>query len=252
MEYGIKLTIDGEERNVLHFFTEYFRLNSSDPILMSSFPTLDECNRNLPYYRFDPSGPPLDGRFRVTMESTDDDDLFYANLKTGRFMHGIFRFYRTLDEGIPFRTIEFWDTFVSETCEQMSSDGMPMLLHVVLSPATVRFNKGLVFQKNWFVTDINKKAETFERTEPQILRICWTDEQNERRELSELEEGQEVTLCVEVEEGGAGTTVDVVIEADDDRIFEDGSTRKKYSGLPVENDNTAYIDKFSIKYKGKE
>jgi hypothetical protein len=41
----------------------------------------------------------------------------------------------------------------------------------------------------------------------------------------------------------------VLIEADDNRIFEDGATRKKYSGLFVEDDNTAYADNFSIKYR---
>ena len=240
MAYEIKLTLDGEERNVLHFFTEYFRLNSSDPILMSSFPTLDDCNRNLPYYRFDPSGPPLDGRFHVTMESTGDDDLFYANLKTGKFMHGIFRFYRTLDEGIPFRTIEFWDTFVSETSEQMSSNGMPMLLHVVLSPATVRFNKGLVFQKNWFVTDIHVKPITVqdeeEDPEKKITKLYWIDVET-KEEIETIASNQKALLCFETQGYKKGETVKAKVKRNDGGKFANNSTELTFSGIVDENGN---------------
>jgi hypothetical protein len=89
-----------------------------------------------------------------------------------------------------------------------------------------------------------KKTET----EPKILRIYCKEERDGQRELFGLKEGREVTLCVDVEDGGAGTTVDVLMEAGDDRVFEDGTIQKKYSGLFVEDDNTAYADNFSIKY----
>jgi hypothetical protein len=45
---------------------------------------------------------------------------------------------------------------------------MPMLLYCEISPATVRYNKSLVFQKNWFITDINQK-QVKEEQEEKIL-----------------------------------------------------------------------------------
>ena len=98
-----------------------------------------------------------------------------------------------------------------------------------------------------------KKRENSEKKKPEekpkILRIYWLDERSESDELSEPEEGREVTLCVKTEEGGVGTTGDVLAEAGDDRVFEDGGTKRIYSGLTVDDDDTAYADNFSIKYK---
>jgi len=90
-----------------------------------------------------------------------------------------------------------------------------------------------------------KKAQK----KPKITRIYWMDENEEMRTINELKVKQEVTLCIDVEEGGAGSTVDLIITADEGKVFTDGSNQIKYEALLVEDDNTAYIDNFSIEYK---
>ncbi|NDV65234.1 DUF4280 domain-containing protein [Bacteroides sp. 224] len=84
---------------------------------------------------------------------------------------------------------------------------------------------------------------------PKILKIYWMDEQGEPRTLSELEEGKEVTLCVDVEEGGAGEMIDIVIDAEEGRKFDNGNSQLIFENLLVEDDNTAYIDNFKFKYE---
>jgi hypothetical protein len=85
---------------------------------------------------------------------------------------------------------------------------------------------------------------------PKIIRIYWMDEQDdEPHEVHELKEGQEVTLCVEVEEGGEGETVDVEITDTQGRKFKNGETSLKFENLTVEFDNTAYVDNFSFEFE---
>ena len=88
------------------------------------------------------------------------------------------------------------------------------------------------------------------KLEPKILRIFLVDETNrEPHELSELEEGKEVTLCVEVEEGGAGMDVDVEIKDAQGRKFKSGQTSMKFKNLTIDDDNMAYVDNFSFEFQ---
>ena len=89
-----------------------------------------------------------------------------------------------------------------------------------------------------------------EKKNPQILRMYCVDEQEQERiELNDLEEGREVTLCIEVEEGGAGEKIDVEIQAPQGQRFKDGTNSMKFTDLEVEFDNTAYVDNFSYELK---
>lgn len=97
-----------------------------------------------------------------------------------------------------------------------------------------------------FCEECEKKKE---EKDPKILKIYWMDEQGEPRKLEELEEEKEVTLCLDVEEGARGKTVDLVIEAEETSKFKGGKQKLEYKGLLVEDDNTAYIDDFSIEYE---
>ncbi|WP_197027611.1 DUF4280 domain-containing protein [Prevotella sp. 10(H)] len=83
---------------------------------------------------------------------------------------------------------------------------------------------------------------------PKIIKIYWVDEEGEPRKLEELNEGKEVTLCVDVEEGAIGETVNVVINANEDKLFKNGVSQLKYDNLRIEDDNTAYVDTFKIEY----
>jgi hypothetical protein len=84
---------------------------------------------------------------------------------------------------------------------------------------------------------------------PKILRIYFMDERGEPRELEELDEGREVTLCVAVEDGGEGDKIDVEITDTQGRQFKDGKTSMKFTDLVVEADNTAYVDNFAYEFK---
>lgn len=87
--------------------------------------------------------------------------------------------------------------------------------------------------------------------EPKIIDIYWMDENQTPRTISELEAEQKVTLCITVEEGGVGTTVNLKIKAQRGYVFEDGSDEAKYNSLKVEDDNTAYVDNFMLKPKNQ-
>ncbi|WP_165024381.1 DUF4280 domain-containing protein [Dysgonomonas sp. ZJ279] len=125
---------------------------------------------------------------------------------------------------------------------QMKSD------KVVLNPDSpqIRALKKAAQEAAPFCEECEKKKA---QKEPKILRIYWMDEQGEPRKLSELEEGKEVTLCIDVEEGSAGKTVNLQLNAEEGKSFKTGSSQLKYNGLQVEDDNTAYIDNFKLEYK---
>lgn len=184
MSYRVKLNIEGgKQRDVLAFDRNYFRANPDDPMLLSEYDyrfarltpqqlhnwryrLLDGFDQSLPWCR-KPRQTVFGGLFNVVTESTGDDDFFYYWFKEGYYLHGVLEFYNAMDEDLPFQRIEFWDAWVTTIDEQMSSwSNMPMLLHFKISPATVRVNKTVKFQQNWFMTDIDEKpVEVFEQEE---------------------------------------------------------------------------------------
>jgi hypothetical protein len=194
---------------------------------------------------------PFGGLLDLVIEATDNDDFFYHAFKEETYFNGRIEIYHASDDDLPIRSIEFWDAFICEISEHfVAYNGAPMLLRIEISPATARYNKKAVFQKSWYETEIDAaEVKPYERPQPEITRIYWIDTNKNQRELRELKENEDAILCIEVEEGGAGTTIDIAIEADEGRAFEDGSTKKKYTDLYVDNDNTAYITNFLVKYK---
>jgi len=84
---------------------------------------------------------------------------------------------------------------------------------------------------------------------PKITNIYWVDENGEMRAVNQLISKQIVTLCIDVEEGGAGKTVDIEIEAGTNNKFKGGKSKLEYKSLLVEDDNTAYIDNFKLEYE---
>ncbi|MDR3326932.1 MAG: hypothetical protein LBT04_02170, partial [Prevotellaceae bacterium] len=130
MSYGIKLNIEGEkQRDVLDFSINYFQPDKLDPACICSMllafykdlgfiprdyvqpraPNLKDYNRfkchssMLPY-----RDNPLGGLLHLTLESTDDDELFYYSLKELKTLHGKLEFYNYRDDDMPFRRLEFW------------------------------------------------------------------------------------------------------------------------------------------------
>lgn len=119
---------------------------------------------------------------------------------------------------------------------------------VVLNPSSPQISvlKKAAIDAIPFCEECEKKEK---KIQPQIVNIFWIDEESdEPHELSELEEGKEVTLCVEVEEGGAGKTVDLQIQAPKGKTFKGNKSSLDYKGISVEEDNTGYIDMFKVEY----
>ena len=133
-------------------------------------------------------------------------------------------------------------------CIQFQNSGQMKPSKIVINPTSPQIQalQKAALSATPFCEECEKKEK---EKKPKILRIYWMDEQGEPRELSELEEGIEVTLCVDVEEGGVGKTVDIIIDTDNQKKFKGGKQQLKYSGLTIENDNTAYIDNFKIEYQ---
>jgi hypothetical protein len=97
--------------------------------------------------------------------------------------------------------------------------------------------------------EIQEEETQEEEKKPEILQIYWMDENKNFKTLDELSPGQEVTLCVKVEEGGAGEKITVEITNDNNCKFKGGKDTLKFTDLIVEDDNTAYIDNFKFEFE---
>ncbi|MCC8035025.1 MAG: hypothetical protein LIO77_03710 [Rikenellaceae bacterium] len=58
-----------------------------------------------------------------------------------------------------------------------------------------------------------------------------------------------MTLCIEVEQGNEGKTMDLTVKVADGRKFKAGATTLSYKGLVIENDNISYVENFIIEYE---
>jgi hypothetical protein len=93
------------------------------------------------------------------------------------------------------------------------------------------------------------RDEKEEEKKPRITDIYWMDNNGASRTISELAEGQEVTLCIEVEDGEMSETVDVKISTDENHKFKGNKLELEYLGVEIENNNIAYIYHFKIEYE---
>lgn len=131
---------------------------------------------------------------------------------------------------------------------QFQNSGQMKPQKVVLNPDSpqIRALKKAALDAVPFCEECEKRKR---EQKPKIVKIYWMDEQGEPRQLSELYEGQEVTLCVDVEEGGAGKTIDLEIESGKNKKFKGGKSKLEQKNLLVEDDNTAYISNFKLEYE---
>jgi hypothetical protein len=248
MAYRVKLKTGSEERDILTFFIEYFYINPMDKAAMpsqlltfhkelgliskdyqrKSDPLLKDYDRNCPH-AFRAGGQPIGGLFHITVESTDDDDFLYDWMKGVR--NGVLEFYDSSEEDLPFRRIEFWDAWVSELSEEMSAvGGAPMLMHCVISPATVRFNKSIVLQKCWFETDINAKYGGGEEYKPSknIISVKWIDKDTNKEVKQTLSE-EWVNLKIEIKNFEKGDEIKINIKEVNGKVLEGKKTEIELS-----------------------
>ncbi|MDR2913274.1 MAG: hypothetical protein LBV74_00310 [Tannerella sp.] len=213
MSYA-KLYVEGEvERRIRSFSTDYFYPDPEDKVYLTPrwieiykrwgrIPKdyvqpvsrqLKDFDRHSPNAFIPNHRQPFGGLFRLTMESTGNDDFFYKWMISGGAAEGRLEFFNVMiNEDMPFRRLEFWDGWVCNLEETMSCEwGVPMLLHLEVSPATVRINKSVVIQKSWFITEIPKleyKSAVYSPVEELYVRDVKGD--------SEAVPGQEVTYEV--------------------------------------------------------
>lgn len=130
---------------------------------------------------------------------------------------------------------------------QFQDSGQKKSAKVVINPSSPQIDalKKAAIEAIPFCEECEKKKKA---AKPKILKVYWMDEQGEPRQLSELCEGQKVTLCIEVEEGGAGSTVDVKIIPPDGKTYKGKKLAYEYKGLSIEDDNFAYIENFTVEY----
>lgn len=165
MSFAATLTLNGMKRRLLTLNKHYFHTTIAvyqrcyDNNIYYTLKDLYQASlSDSGNYTMPPKGQPYGGILRMTMESHEDDkDLFYL-FKEGRFFDGSIEIYGNGEENQIMQHIEYWDAWISDIGEHMCSTGSnPMILSMEISPATTRFNKKLLFQKSWFMTNIKQK-----------------------------------------------------------------------------------------------
>jgi hypothetical protein len=203
------------------------------------FETLHDLDRSSPFITA-PKGEPVGGLLNFVMESTDDDNVFYNSMETTRIANGVVEVYHALEDDYPFRRIEFWDGFVCELSETMRAGRTPMMMHCVISAATVRFNKSVVFRKNWYFTDIYEKpVKMVERVEEEveekkITRLYWVDADTEE-EIETFTDGKKYRIGFETKGYKTGEVAITRIKWEDGKKFADNYTELSFSGKVDEN-----------------
>lgn len=177
MAYRVTITLEGQERPLLTYFTNYFRSGSiCTNYKDTSFPPkplFDLRSLNPPYFYDVPYPQTYGGLLRLTLEATDNDSVFYDWMKPGEMRHVEIKFYRTHeDDDMPFYRIELFDTFLVGMGEHFEMGRMPLLLHLELSPAIFKYNKNIVFRKSWYLTDIDAKTVAGSSEQQEELLVC--------------------------------------------------------------------------------
>ncbi|MDR1348418.1 MAG: hypothetical protein LBJ63_08360 [Prevotellaceae bacterium] len=170
-------------------------------------------------------------------------DGFYHRFKTTQATHGMIEFYNSKDEDLPFRRLEFWDGWISELSETMTSTcSIPMLLYCEISPATVRYNKSLVFQKNWYITDINQKQVKTEKLNQEIIDISWISKKD-GTDISSIYFKKSVDLKVTTKEMANGGKIRVQIFP---KYFTPYDSKYIYEEHVTITNNEGYIRNFTV------
>ncbi|WP_165027263.1 type VI secretion system tube protein TssD [Dysgonomonas sp. ZJ279] len=245
MAFKAILKVDGEERTLLTYHNYLFDMWSCDfSKVTKTHSTLYDymAVAKASPYAFIRYGEPFGGLFDFTIESTDDDDFFYhwfkSDDKKGRtyIKNGVIEIYNSRDEYMPMRRIEFWDAWITEISEHhIAYSNMPMILAFTISPATIRVNKRVVFQKNWFITDINQKdAQPQEKAEPVIKSIYWkgTKEGTERKDIML---NHSLLLEVEFREYMQGDSIELTVKQNKGRRIKAQAKEFSVSGTIDEN-----------------
>ena len=212
-----------------------------------------------------PTTSNLGGDIILTMESTKSTEflemfvnstLRYPFGNPPRKISGSVEVCDT-EDGMVLRRLVFEEAYIYAVGEDMRSGSpLPMTETIAISPLRLDVDRTVRLDRRWpqalfgWQAYVEEEQPVMfvrqEETQLRIVRVYWIDEHDEKRELSELFVGQSVTMCIEVEEGGAGKTLDINVEAPAGTIIKGGGTQKTYSGILVDSDNIAYIKDFQF------
>lgn len=249
MFYQALLTIDERKKELVGFATHYFRVDAAiffDWCEENSYRTLGQVEKLTKKRNkiFRPVKEPFGGILNISFEASRQDELFYHWFYQGNLEHGTIELYNHTDVYMPFKRIEFWDGWISNFSEDFSSTGeKPMIFSCSISAATIRVNKELVVQRNWWITDINAKEEKSDSEEKGNIickRAYWIDENGKERD--DLDVDVPVTLYIVLEgDYDIGQVLSPLIEDKSD----DGIKRCKCKGT-VNEEKILVIDNFRL------
>ncbi|WP_221412157.1 hypothetical protein, partial [Dysgonomonas sp. ZJ279] len=121
------------------------------------------------------------------------------------------------------------------------------IIHFTLSPATIRVNKELVFQKNWWQTDINRQdAQPQEETKLKVKDVYWKKGEQDTKKYIDYP-NYPVTLFIETMDYNEGDTATIILKSKNNRKFAGGKDELSVSGK-VDADGIATIENFKINY----
>lgn len=224
MSFRAILTTQNKERAILKLGLSYFYAENTlfDKIADSPHQLLDRLdeaarNRENTGIPFKSTNAAYGGIFEIEVESTADDEDLYQWFKASDLTHGTIRIYNSEDEDQMMRLIEFWDAWLCDIGETMSSTGnQPMIMRFRLSAATVRYNRDndLKIQRNWWVTDISEQKPSEELVEKTIVSIEWIDQQ-QKEYIDTIENEQKAYLVVRTRNYNEGEQVSVPVEIEE-------------------------------------
>ncbi|WP_299313584.1 type VI secretion system tube protein TssD [uncultured Aquimarina sp.] len=210
MAFQAKLCINDQERNVLDSTFLYQQL-------------IDSNGR--------PKTSIQDGKIRVLIESTKNDELFYDWMfSTHTMYNGYVRFYKR-DGFSKLFDFEFANCHCVHLEEKFNAEGnSPLKMELVLSPGIQKV-RGQIFEKNWNpsnpfenVTPITEREEDLE---PEIEDMYYTDMNGNTIPDDQLKSGTAVYLVLETK-NGVGKDVDIDLD--------DNQNDFKYNGEVLTND----------------
>ncbi len=210
MAFVAKLFMNDQERNVLDSTFLYQQL-------------IDSNGR--------PKTSIQDGKIRIFIESSKNDELFYDWMFSTHTMYqGYVRFYKR-DGYSKLFDFEFANCHCIYLEEKFSAEGNdPLKMELVLSPGIQKV-RGQIFEKNWNPSNPFGNAvpvtEREENLEPEIEDMYYTDMNGEKIPDDELQSGTAVYLVLKTK-NGVGKDVDIDLD--------DNQNDFKYNGEVLIND----------------
>lgn len=252
MAHRAELLIESEKRDLLTFGLNYFEAKYLSSLASQDI-TLDELREKAettPYIFSSKKGGIYGGTIDLMMESSGEDewlfDWFRLDGGLTSLKHGRIDIFDEHDEYMPVKRIEFWDAWITNIEESMSTTGTkPMTLTMRLSSATIRYN-GEITRKSWYITDPEKIVDKAAKEEQELF-VCdikWRG-RKKGRERKDMMLNHKITLEVEVRNYYEGETFELTVKQSNGRRIKGNSTEFTVTGT-VNDSNIVMIENFNV------